>query len=103
MPVLFNNTAESLGPSLYASAASRYILRAIKMSPRISAVMTGAGFCGCAAAAWPGLGSSRKPLGWGLECEDATGATWAIARLIGTIQSMETIRGLLRGTIGCVG
>ena len=38
MPVLFKTTGSVLGPSLYASTASRYIFRAMKMSPRVSGV-----------------------------------------------------------------
>src|SRR2546429_121880 len=99
MPVLFKRTAESLGPSLYASAASRYILRAIRMSPRISGEITGAGLGGCTADDCPGLGSSRKLLGVvGVDCEATPGATWAAARFSARKQSWETIIGLLRGT-----
>src|SRR5579862_962454 len=73
------------------------------MSPRISGEITGAGLGDGAAADWVGLGSSRKPLGGGLEFDATGGETWAIAKLTGMIQSMETMMGLLRGTIGCVG
>src|ERR1700676_4781893 len=98
MPVLFNRTAESLGPSLYASAASRYILRAIRMSPRISGVMMGFGFWAVAAVACAALGSSRKPLDGGVDWGAAAGATWATAKLRAIEQRMETIVGLLRET-----
>src|SRR5579871_4671542 len=43
MPVLFASTADLSAPGLYRSIASRYILRAIMMSPRISGVRFGAG------------------------------------------------------------
>src|SRR6476660_2204680 len=36
MPILFVRTGESAGPWRYISIASRYILRAMRMSPRIS-------------------------------------------------------------------
>src|SRR5258705_12648408 len=45
MPSLFQMTEESRGPSRYTSIASRYILRAIKMSPRCSAVRVGVDAC----------------------------------------------------------
>src|SRR5436309_2271315 len=50
MPVLFRSTASALGPSLYASTASRYIFRAMKMSPRVSGVISLAGVCAASAA-----------------------------------------------------
>src|SRR5579859_5410471 len=103
MPVLFSNTAESLGPSLYASAASRYILRAMRMSPRISAEMIGGGFCGWATTDCSALGSSRKLLGVaGLDCEATAGVAGAAPR-VSANKNTETIVGLLRETIGCVG
>src|ERR1035438_3585975 len=43
MPVLFSTIAESCGPSLYASTASRYIFLAMKISPRNSGVTRFAG------------------------------------------------------------
>src|SRR5689334_3861856 len=42
MPVLFARIAESEGPARYISMASRYIFRAMYMSPRISVVRNGA-------------------------------------------------------------
>src|SRR5437660_7727115 len=62
MPVLLAMTADS-GACLYISAASRYILRAMKMSPRISTDN------GVAGRVWiSGVVAGRKPLascgGW---------------------------------------
>src|SRR5579872_1052955 len=94
MPVLFSNTAESLAPSLYASAASRYIFLAMKMSPRILGVKCEAEDL-CAGDAACGVRElSRKLL--------SVGVLWAVAVtacapaiLIEISQSLENKASLL--------
>src|ERR1051326_4789791 len=94
MPVLFSSTAELCEPSLYASAASRYIFLAMKMSPRISGV-TRFVFGGGTTGACPVREPSRKSV-----CGDDG---WAAARnavrvkhakLNDTKLNLETIVGL---------
>src|ERR1700680_2616390 len=87
MAVLLSSTAESFGPSLYASAASRYIFRAMNISPRISGVMTLAGFCESDDGNCTALDSSRKPFCAGAGCA----AVAAIAILDTIKQSLETM------------
>src|ERR1700680_2904423 len=89
MAVLLRSTAESFGPSLYASAASRYIFRAMNISPRISGVTTLAAFCESDAGNSTAFDSSRKPFCAGAGCA----ALAAIAKLETINQSLETMLG----------
>src|SRR5277367_5982778 len=100
MPVLFSSTAESLGPSLYAAAASRYIFFAMKISPRISAV-TKSGLEACDVCDVPMDASRKEAFSVGVVC--APSAPVNPTTLIATNQILEYTATSSVNNIGCIG
>src|SRR5579862_546801 len=76
MPVLLRTTAVTGFSSAYISAASRYILRAMRMSPRCSAVSgLRGGLDDCAKALADSSGTARRTI-------DQRGETISASRLL---------------------